>query len=57
MLASYGLKLALDTVNQKLSQLTHREGSLWRETAKEHGLLEDAREMLLNTVREVYAQP
>jgi len=27
--------------SEQLIELTHREGSLWRETAKEHGLLED----------------
>ena len=27
--------------SEQLIELTHREGSLWRETAKEYGLLED----------------
>ncbi len=27
--------------SEQLIDVTHREGSLWRETAKEHGLLED----------------
>ena len=30
-----------DMNSDQLIELTHREGSLWRETAKEHGLLED----------------
>ncbi len=30
-----------DMNSEQLIELTHREGSLWRETAKEHGLLED----------------
>jgi hypothetical protein len=30
-----------DMNSEQLIELTHREGSLWRETAKEYGLLED----------------
>ena len=30
-----------DMNSEQLIELTHREGSLWRETAKEHGLLDD----------------
>ena len=30
-----------DMNSDQLIELTHREGSLWRETSKEHGLLED----------------
>ena len=35
--------------SEQLIELTHREGSLWRETAKEHGLLEDFEQKRANT--------
>lgn len=38
-----------DMNSEQLIELTHREGSLWRETAKEHGLLEDFNQKRANS--------
>ena len=38
-----------DMNSEQLIELTHREGSLWRETVKEHGLLEDFEQKRANS--------
>ena len=38
-----------DMNSDQLIELTHREGSLWRETAKEYGLLEDFEQKRANS--------
>ncbi len=38
-----------DMNSEQLIALTHREGSLWRETAKEHGMLEDFEQKRANS--------
>lgn len=38
-----------DMNSDTLIEMTHREGSLWRETAKEHGLLEDFEQKRANS--------
>jgi len=38
-----------DMNSEQLIELTHREGSLWRDTVKEHGLLEDFEQKRANS--------